>query len=378
MTLAICAQSFDKDTETFIREHVYNVYPGRSVLISRSNTDASMFGLPYLCGIRPLAPPRNGLERANNSLNFRWWRYVDPTLRGAHEARVRAFLQFHRVKAVLAEYGPNACLIRLACKRAAIPLFVHFHGYDATRLVRERPWPTLYRRLFKDAAGVIAPSNFISKRLMESGCPDDKIHVSPCGVKATYPSLSKRDEIFFLAVGRLVDKKAPILTIRAFAQLAQRVPLIRLEMIGDGPLRNQCLAEVASLGLAGRVSLLGGQPHNVVLGKLARAFAFVQHSVEAPSGDCEGLPVAILEAMANGLPVISTFHSGIPEAVVHETTGLLVAEGNVDGMARAMERLLAEPGLASSMGAAGRKRAQTEFTHERTGERLRHIMKLEA
>jgi glycosyltransferase involved in cell wall biosynthesis len=94
---------------------------------------------------------------------------------------------------------------------------------------------------------------------------------------------------------------------------------------------------------------------------LQRGLAFVQHSVRAPSGDSEGTPVAILEAAASGLPVVSTRHAGIPEAVLDEVSGLLVEEGNVSAMADAMCRLLDTPGLAVRMGEAGRKHMQINF-----------------
>jgi glycosyltransferase involved in cell wall biosynthesis len=109
---------------------------------------------------------------------------------------------------------------------------------------------------------------------------------------------------------------------------------------------------------------------------MGKAQAFVQHSVEASDGDCEGLPVAILEAMGHGLPVVSTRHSGIPEAVSDGETGLLVEEHDVDGMADAMCALLEDPARAEAMGRAGRARVEAHFTHEKTAARLREIMGL--
>ena len=109
-----------------------------------------------------------------------------------------------------------------------------------------------------------------------------------------------------------------------------------------------------------------------------RAAIFVQHSVTASNGDTEGFPVVIAEAMVSALPVVSTRHSGIPEGVVEGETGLLVAEGDVDGMGAALARLLADPSLAAKMGAAGRARALEKLDQNRARARLREILGLPA
>jgi glycosyltransferase involved in cell wall biosynthesis len=100
----------------------------------------------------------------------------------------------------------------------------------------------------------------------------------------------------------------------------------------------------------------------------------VQHSVTGPNGDTEGLPVAIVEAMASALPVLSTRHSGIPEVVLDGETGLLVDEHDVSGMAEAMATLLGDTNRARAMGEAGRRRVLANFTHDHVRDRLRAIM----
>jgi len=108
---------------------------------------------------------------------------------------------------------------------------------------------------------------------------------------------------------------------------------------------------------------------------MAKADIFLQHSVTDPTnGDMEGLPVAILEAMARGLPVVSTRHAGIPEQVVEEQTGILVDEGDVDGMAKGILRLAIDPSLRQRMGQAGHRRALANFMWERNRDELREVM----
>src|SRR5690606_6625899 len=258
-----------------------------------------------------------------------------------------------------------------ACKDAGVPLFVYFHGYDASKLLRSRRHVRNYQELFRAAAGVIAPSRFLADKLAAIGYPSDKLHVVPCGIDPSRFQPSFREPERILAVGRLVEKKAPHLTIEAFARIANRYPTAKLEIIGDGPLRKRCEALIDELDLRGRVVLHGVQSSDRVVAEMRRASIFVQHSITAPNGDTEGLPVAILEAMASELPVVSTCHSGIPEAVQHGVTGLLVPEGDVNGMAEAMATLLDDTDRAAAFGAAGRARVIEHFTIEHACARLR-------
>ena len=145
-------------------------------------------------------------------------------------------------------------------------------------------------------------------------------------------------------------------------------------MIGDGPLLGMCQDLVEQMGMAGSVSLLGSQPHAVVASEMSRARVFVQHSVEARNGDSEGTPVAILEAGASGLPVVSTRHGGIPDVVVDGTTGFLVAERDVSGMAVHMVRLAERPALAAELGQNARLRIRQDFSHTSSMERLHAVL----
>lgn len=374
--LAIAAPSFDVPSETFIRAHIRTIAPDSTVLICNADNGASAFGYPVLSHLEPFPPPQNLVERTANSLRFRWRDRLDPALDGPAEQRVRAFLLHHRPCAVLAEYGTTGCRLRLACRRARIPLFVHFHGFDATKIAAIPYWQRNYRRLFRDAAGIIAPSRFLADRLAKLGCPDNKLHVSPCGVEPGVLEHDAAEPGHIVAIGRLVAKKAPDLTISAFARARSVLPHVTLDVVGDGPLMHACAAAIETHHLRDCVELHGTQPPSVVRRLLSGAVLFAQHSLQADDGDTEGLPVGILEAMAAGLPVVSTRHAGIPEAVVDGETGLLVEERDVDGMAQAMIALLQDPERARRMGEAGRARVLAHFTHDHVARRLRTIMGL--
>jgi glycosyltransferase involved in cell wall biosynthesis len=262
------------------------------------------------------------------------------------------------------------------CAALKLPLHVIFHGLDASALLRHATVRRRYRHLWPRAASVICVSRALADRLVATGCPEPLVHIVPCGVDETafLPGTPEPGRV--LAIGRLVEKKAPQLTIRAFAAVADRFPQAHLDLVGDGPLMPLCEAAIAEAGLSSRVTLHGPLPHAACAALLRRAAVFAQHSVTASTGDTEGSPVAIAEAMASALPVVATRHSGIPEQVEDEVTGYLVAEGDVAGMGEALARLLADPGRARAMGEAGRARCLAGFTSAESRRRLREILGL--
>lgn len=168
-----------------------------------------------------------------------------------------------------------------------------------------------------------------------------------------------------MAVGRFTDKKAPYYTILAFHAIAQQFPQAKLLMAGDGVLKSTCQNLVRHLGLQEQVVFLGVIDHQRYRELLAESLAFVQHSITAANGDMEGTPVAILEASAAGLPVVATRHAGIPDVVLHEKTGLLCNEHDVEGMANNMARLLNNSTEAQQMGQAGKQRILKHFNMQR-------------
>jgi glycosyltransferase involved in cell wall biosynthesis len=281
---------------------------------------------------------------------------------------------FRRVRAevVLAEFGQAGVAVLDACRRMEVPLVVHFHGADISKHAVLREYGEKYRLLFREARAIVAVSKPMQQRLAALGAPREKVHCNPCGVdcrsfKDASPATAGP---VFLAVGRFVDKKAPQLTLLAFARVHQENPAARLRMIGNGPLLDACRDLARGLGIAEAVSFLDVQPHGVIQDEMRGARAFVQHSVEAPSGDTEGTPVAVLEAGASGLPVVATRHAGIPDVVIDQTTGLLVEERDVAGMASAMLRLLDDPALAERLGAAARDHVRVNFSLDQSVARL--------
>ncbi|NQT93594.1 MAG: glycosyltransferase, partial [Lentisphaerae bacterium] len=216
-------------------------------------------------------------------------------------ARRKALTMFLRKNAfdlVLAEYGPTGAEIAGSCRAAGVPLAIHFHGFDAYRESTIQTYAALYREMFEYAAVLVAVSRDMRDQLIHLGAAPEKVAYNPCGIDtetfagatpATAPPT-------FVAVGRFVEKKAPHLTVLAFRDVAEQIPDARLVMVGDGPLLNACRQVVESEGLGERVEFPGVGDREQIAGLMKHARAFAQHSVRSPDGDCEGTPVAVLEA----------------------------------------------------------------------------------
>jgi glycosyltransferase involved in cell wall biosynthesis len=289
---------------------------------------------------------------------------------------LRALWQRHCVKAILAEFGPSATAVMDASQACGLPLVAHFHGYDAYERQTVHAEAIRYQRLFDVAAALVVASRAMSAQLVRLGADPSKIRYCPYGVDpALYEGrFSGDDDLLYLAVGRFVAKKGQQHTLRAFALTLRQLPRARLVMIGDGPLLSSCRALASELGIQTAVSFLGARNHVEVASWLRRADVLVQHSVRATDGDSEGTPLALLEAAAASIPVVSTRHTGIPEIVDHERTGLLVEEGDVATMAEQMSRLGQDAPLRARLGAAARTLVVERFDIARTIQSLAGIV----
>ena len=173
-----------------------------------------------------------------------------------------------------------------------------------------------------------------------------------------------------LAAGRLIDKKGFDTLIDACAVLRERGVSFACRIFGTGPLMTELRRRVEAAGLAGSVDLPGWAPAWQLLDEMGHAAVFAMPSRVAAGGDRDGIPNVVLEAMAAGLPVVATNVSGIPEAVSHESTGLLVEPDDVRVLAGALERVLIDAALSARFGAAARARIREEFTLEVASSRL--------
>jgi colanic acid/amylovoran biosynthesis glycosyltransferase len=177
-------------------------------------------------------------------------------------------------------------------------------------------------------------------------------------------------EFRLLTVARLVEVKGIEFALLAIASVKAKVPGIRYQIIGDGPLRNELEALTNRLNIADKVEFLGALPQEEVIKKLLLAHIFILPSIVTISGEEENQSVALAEAQASGLPVITTAIGGNAESVRGGESGLLVAPRNSEALASAVLWLADHPESWGRMGRAGRAHVETSFNHERLNDQL--------
>ena len=377
--LAVYAPQLGAPSETFIHRHVESILPGRTAVFSESESTEANAGWQVSGPTLRLSPPRAAAAaRHARVIAQKVRRALGAAPRGPHETAVLRFLKRHGVEVVMGEYLDSSLRWLDVAHRAGARFFAHAHGYDVSQRLRDPHWRNAYLRL-AEAEGVITVSELSRSRLIDLGLPAARIHVIACGVDV--PDLPRRNEgrsgSRCLAVGRMTPKKAPGVTLDAFRLARELVPGLRLDYVGTGELMATVAESVAAAGLSDCVTLHGSLPNDQVHALMGDADIFLQHSVIDPNtGDEEGLPVAILEAMAHGLPVVATHHAGIPEAVSDGSTGHLVAEGDGSAMAERIAELARDPECAREMGSAGWARVRERFSWERERADLLQVLGL--
>lgn len=251
---------------------------------------------------------------------------------------------FSGIKGVIVcHFGPMGARIAKLQKEGIIRdcrVITIFHGYDMSvyeELVREF---NNYQNLFKHGELMLPISSYWRDKLISLNCAEDKITVQRMGVNLSdfqfiprYASKTETEIIQLVTVCRFVEKKGLPVLLKAVSQLP---PNYMLTIVGDGPLECELKGLIKNLGILKRVRLTGAINSSQVAEILNTADAFVLPSITAKNGDMEGIPVALMEAMATGLIVFSTYHSGIPELIEDGVSGVLVEESDPNGLAIAL------------------------------------------
>ncbi len=264
-----------------------------------------------------------------------------------------------------AHFGPDATYALPLAERLGVPLITTFHGWDIT-LPRSsyltRASLTTWRYVARSAAlrrhgtTFIAVSDYIRDCLLAQGYPADRVVRLYVGVDIErFQPLPKRGAVrFVLSVARHTEQKGVGTLIRGFARLAGTCPDVDLIQVGTGPLTADLKRIAAEHGVGHRVQFVGALSHDAVRALMVRATVVALTSQTPANGQQEALGLVLNEAGACGVPVVATRHGGMPEAVIHGETGLLVPEGDEMAVGEALLTIMSDSSLAARMGARGR------------------------
>jgi len=252
-------------------------------------------------------------------------------------------------------------------------LVTSIRGYDVTLFMKKHP--EAYRALFDKGDLFLPVCEFLKERLVELGCEEKKIVVHYSGIDCSKFNYVQRHRVLgepvkVLTIARLVEKKGVAFAIEAVSRLVSEGEQIEYTVVGDGMLRESLQQLIEDMRIEGLVRLVGAKTHEEVNELIVQSHVLMAPSLTAGSGDQEGIPNVLKEAMASGLPVISTFHGGIPELVTDGVSGLLVPERDAGPLAAALGYLIRHPERCQEMGQAGRRQVEQKFDTKSLSKKL--------
>ena len=280
---------------------------------------------------------------------------------------LKKFFEEQDIIAIHAHHGSHGQEILPVCEKYNIPLIVSIRGRDGS----DRPEifkknAKRYSALNKHGAHYYPVCQYLAEGLRRLGIPAKNIHVLYGGIELDLFPYSNRTlprvgEIRVLSVGRLVDKKGFVTLIKAFKRIYSQYPNAKLHIIGAGEDEKRIKSTIAEYNLKDVVILRGAMDSKQVSDELKKAHIFCLASQTAKNGDIEGIPNALKEAMASGLPVVSTRHAGIPELIEHQRTGYLAPEKNDIELAKGIQFFIENPDIWTNYTERARKVIEEKF-----------------
>ncbi|WML60373.1 glycosyltransferase [Neobacillus sp. PS2-9] len=274
------------------------------------------------------------------------------------------YVKKNNISLLHAHHGQLGILL-LPFKHATnLPLVTSIRGRDATLANQPVGYLENMKMLFNQGDLFFPVCQYLADRIIDWGCPSEKIRVLYGGVdlsKYHYRAPSLEGSQNILSVGRLVEKKGHHILMKAFQKIRDKFPKATLTIIGGGELQDELTSLAKQLNLGDSFRLLNHLHKDKVREYMSNADLFCAASLEAANGDVEGIPNTLKEAMALGVPVLSTYHAGIPELITHNQEGFLVKENNVDELATGLEFMLTNRHLWETYTTSARNKVETLF-----------------
>ncbi len=360
-TVAHCANPFLTLTMVWCFDQIRSLSRYRPVVLTRARRNEDVFPVETLYSSEDLSRLRRSAYR------------VVRKIRGTY-AGYGGILREERAAIIHAHFGQEGYFCLAARRGAGVPMVTTFYGMDASALPRKRLWRRRFQRLFREGELFLVEGPHMGESLVSIGCPPEKVQLHRLGVdlgKVAQAPPEAREAAVVLMYANFREKKGHVYGLRACRKILGSHPGLKVRIIGDGELRSEVEKEIFRLGLGDRVALLGMLPHGACLEELARATVLLYPSVTAADGDTEGgAPVALIEAMASGVAIVSSLHADIPTVAPDRRCALLYPERDVDGLAEGLDALLQSSRLREEMGARGRAHVEDAHDMRKQGGRL--------
>lgn len=354
--LSYCA-TFLKPEMLHVYRQVKGIQAFEHSVITRRHENAERFPFQNVITLRksPFRMFRRAYFRA---------RKLPVTLDGFETRQILDLIKKQHVDVLHAYFGTEAARMLNVIRKAPCAVVVSFHGVDLSDSLRQADFEVMLRHvdLF------LARSNSLAQQLRTRGCPADKIRINSTGIPipqttAIQPPPTSGPLRLFQAC-RYIEKKGLDVSIKAVAKLRALGMDARLDLAGGGPLESTLRELANSLGIAEHVRFLGFLDAETLLSKMAEYHAFLHPSRTTASGDQEGIPNAMLEAMASGLIVFATRHSGIPEVIDHPRNGILIEHSDAEELVTALRRTFASPKTLPDIASRARQTIIERYSSE--------------
>lgn len=287
-------------------------------------------------------------------------------------------------KLIHAHFGPDGAVALGLARRLKVPLVLTCHGFDVQRSRFDqfktlKPTNLIFlwreKKLYQQANKIIAVSEFLKKKILDRGCPDEKIIVHYIGtdVSKFYPEESSREPFTIVNIARHINLKGIDILLHAVAELKNHWPSVKLLQVGTGPETASLMRLSESLGISDNVQWLGGVGHSEIPGVFNRGTVYVHPSRVDPAGQTEAFGIVLIEAQAAGLPVVASKSGGIPETLVDQETGFLFSEGDYISLASHVSKILSDTSLLAKMSAQARLHAIDKFCIKRQTKLLEDV-----
>lgn len=344
-------------------------------IVCHRTANLDQFDLPHLHALANEPKWRWYWEKGLRKLGLR--HYISLLTRVAEQ---------EQASIIHSHFGPYGWEDMEAAVKVDAKHVVTFYGADVNKLPKQDPrWHDRYRRLFKHVSLVLCEGPHMGKCVEALGCPADKIRVQHLGIELDKHEFAPRtwqpgEPLKILIASSFREKKGIPYGIAALAKLKAQVP-IEVSIIGDAgkePTSRQekqkIIQAIEANDLGSDVNMLGYQSYDRLIEEARRHHVYLAPSVTASDGDTEGgAPVSIIEMMASGMPVVSTYHCDIPHIVTHQETGLLAQERDVDGLYAGLRWLTENPDKWNDLTSAARQWIEEAYDARVQGERLAEL-----
>jgi colanic acid/amylovoran biosynthesis glycosyltransferase len=371
LVLSLCGTYLKKEMQSLYRQ-IAGLKEHRNIVFAEKVVNAEMFPFEPVIKMTKRTRPR---AKGNFILRF-WYKHVvkqwpppRPIVKEVlhyHPYDLVDLIAEHKPDVVHVYYGHKAVKYIWMLMESQVPFVISFHGVDVVKFMDEKFYHKKLKIAFNEAELVMARSESLLERLKELGCPEEKLRLNRTPIPFdNIPFVERKapenGQWRIIQACRLIPKKGIFTVLDALPRVLRDYPNLKYLLAGIGPSRDEIADAIRVRGLSDNVEMLGWLEQDELLEEYQKSHYFLHPSQLTQENDQEGVPNSMLEAMANGLPVVATYHGGIPEAVTNEEDGLLVPERSPKELAEAMLRIMDDSALLTKLSIRAAESVRAKF-----------------